>query len=151
MGTRSLTIVRSGGVEILNFYRQMDGYPTGHGKELKDFLAGIEIVNGYSGEMKVGTHANGMGCLAAQLVAHLKNLHGLGGIYIKAPGARRLGEEYIYQLEHHGEKIFLILLSGRMTAFGFPGDAPEAMKTIYEGPIDEFDPEKVEASEREEE
>src|SRR5687767_2029853 len=65
MGTRSLTIVEEvGGAEICVLYRQYDGYPTGHGAELKSFLEGIQIVNGLSlGDQK--RTANGMDCLAA--------------------------------------------------------------------------------------
>ena len=50
MGTRSLTVVREteGAKDICVLYRQMDGYPTGHGAELKEFLAPFTVVNGYS-------------------------------------------------------------------------------------------------------
>jgi hypothetical protein len=71
MGTRSLTFVYDGDKPIINMYRQYDGYPSGHGSELADFLKGFEIVNGH-GEVKPKI-ANGMGCLAAQLIANFKN------------------------------------------------------------------------------
>lgn len=83
MGTRSNTVIVDSGVKILNLYRQMDGYPSGHGAELAEFLAPIVLVNGYGIDQKEGTFANGMGCLAAQLVAHLKT--GIGGFYIENP------------------------------------------------------------------
>ena len=42
MGTRSLTFVyeKYGQVQkpVVNMYRQFDGYPTGHGAELAEFL-----------------------------------------------------------------------------------------------------------------
>ena len=51
MGTRSLTFVyeKYGNKQlpIINMYRQMDGYPSGHGAELAEFLNGFNIVNGY--------------------------------------------------------------------------------------------------------
>ena len=78
MGTRSLTFVYDGDVPVINIYRQYDGYPSGHGHELAQFLDSKTLVNGY-GEQN-SFEANGMGCLAAQLIVQLK--HGVGGIYI---------------------------------------------------------------------
>lgn len=47
MGTRSLTFVYDeDGEKIVNMYRQMDGYPSGHGLELAEFLEPITMVNG---------------------------------------------------------------------------------------------------------
>ena len=47
MGTRSLTtFLEEDGTEIAVLYRQMDGYPTGHGQDLKDFLLPFTVVNG---------------------------------------------------------------------------------------------------------
>ena len=83
MGTRSLTYFYSDGKPLSAFYRQMDGYPEGHGVELGMILAPITLVNGYQLDMKAGTHANGPGCLAAQVVAALKN--DIGGIYMISP------------------------------------------------------------------
>lgn len=100
MGTRSLTIIKDGGtkeVELCTIYRQFDGYiEGGHGEDLATFLADMKIVNGFSGEDKAGDAANGMGCLAAQLVAKLKK--GIGNVYIHPPGIRGCGEEYVYTL-----------------------------------------------------
>ena len=38
MGTRSLTFVYDEDTPLINMYRQYDGYPSGHGAELADFL-----------------------------------------------------------------------------------------------------------------
>ena len=39
MGTRSLTFVYDeDGRKIINMYRQYDGYPSGHGKDLAESL-----------------------------------------------------------------------------------------------------------------
>jgi len=80
MGTRSNTVVYDADVnQIVNMYRQHDGYLTGHGLELLKFLEPIEIVNGFT--MGKNNLANGAGCLAAQLIAHFKE--DVGGIYIQ--------------------------------------------------------------------
>jgi hypothetical protein len=72
MGTRSLTFVYQGDEPIINMYRQYDGYPTGHGAELAEFLGQFHaITNGIAVGEKRRT-ANGMGCLAAQLVSYFK-------------------------------------------------------------------------------
>ncbi len=94
MGTRSLTYVYSEDTPLINMYRQYDGYPTGHGAELAEFLSGFEIVNGY-GEVKPKL-ANGMGCLAAQLIANFKQT--VGGFYIYAVTDTDCGQEYEYHV-----------------------------------------------------
>jgi len=81
MGTRSLTYVYDVGEPILCMYRQFDGYPSGHGAELADFLLPIDLINGFEIADQGRKAANGMGCLAAQLVVHFKSdaggfLHG---------------------------------------------------------------------------
>ena len=80
MGTRCLTYVYEGNSPLVCLYRQFDGYPSGHGAELGDFLKGIQLGNGIAGKPEMGTFANGMGCLAAQLIAHFKK--SVGGFYI---------------------------------------------------------------------
>lgn len=114
MGTRSLTFVYTGQVgsePLINIYRQFDGYPSGHGAELADFLTSFdEIVNG----IPVGDKrklANGMGCLAAQLVGQLKD--GVGNVYLYPLDARDCWQEYEYHIyenrivvKNPGEVIF---------------------------------------------
>ena len=98
MGTRSLTFVyeKYGDKQmpIINMYRQFDGYPSGHGAELAEFLNGFRIVNGYSGD-PVKT-ANGMSCLSAQLVANFKK--NIGQFYLHLTDARDCGQEYEYHI-----------------------------------------------------
>lgn len=84
MGTRSLTkFIDEHGNHIMTMYRQYDGYMEGHGKDLAKFLSGIKLINGISGRAEIGEHANGMGCLAAQVIAHFKD--SVGAIYIVQP------------------------------------------------------------------
>ncbi len=90
MGTRSLTIFQEK-EEIAVLYRQFDGYPEGHGRELATFLTGYKITNGMIDRPKT---ANGMDCLAAQIIAHFKT--GPGEFYLMPAGTRRAGEEYRY-------------------------------------------------------
>ena len=94
MGTRCLTFVYDGDVPVINVYRQFDGYPSIHGHELAQFLNSKTLVNGYTD--KNSSEANGMGCLAAQLIVQLKR--GVGGIYIYAPV---IGRDYSQDYEYH--------------------------------------------------
>ena len=94
MGTRCLTFVYDGNVPVINIYRQFDGYPSGHGHELAQFLNSKILVNGY-GEQN-SAEANGMGCLAAQLIVQLK--HGVGGIYIYPVASTDCFQDYEYHV-----------------------------------------------------
>lgn len=106
MGTRSLTILNDDdGKEIAVLYRQFDGYPSGHGLELKNFLSGMTITRGISGNTR--NTANGGACLAAQLVAHFKGDE-VGQFYLYPADTRDAGEEYIYTvMPKGGEGVFL--------------------------------------------
>ena len=98
MGTRSLTFVYDDNkrTKIINMYRQFDGYPSGHGAELAKFLNGFEeITNGF-GFNETRKIANGMGCLAAQLVANFKTEH--GGFYLYPTKCTDCGQDYEYHV-----------------------------------------------------
>ena len=103
MGTRALTFVYSeNNKPLVNLYRQYDGYPSGHGRELAEFLDGFEIVNGIGRETT--RIANGMGCLAAQVVAHFKD--SVGGFYIHSVESTECGQDYEYHV-YKGEVTHL--------------------------------------------
>ena len=111
MGTRCLTFVYDdsstddGSAEaIMCIYRQFDGYPSGHGHELAQFLNSKTLVNGYGEQNSI--EANGMSCLAAQLVVQLK--HGVGGIYIYAP---MVGRDHWQDYEYHVYETKVIVKS----------------------------------------
>lgn len=140
MGTRSLTVVKDEGLEIITLYRQYDGYPSGHGEELVEFLKPFSIVNGLSGKRE--KVANGMGCLAAQIVAHLKTEP--GGIYIYPPGSRDCGEEWIYTVYEKDGKLTLKVQAGRVTFFGLPGTKQDNMPVVFDDTLDKWNPKEVE-------
>jgi len=79
MGTRCLTYVYDNRTPVVCMYRQFDGYPSGHGKDLADFLFDGKLVNGIPFGSKEKLF-NGMGCLAAQMVAAFKE--DTGGFYL---------------------------------------------------------------------
>jgi hypothetical protein len=88
----------------------MDGYPSGHGDELADFLAGMQITNGISMADKKKKTGNGMHCLTAQVISYFKPHFGVGGIYIHPAGTRDAGEDYLYEVNGKtGEEPTIII------------------------------------------
>jgi hypothetical protein len=138
MGTRALTVVQENDKDVIVMYRQYDGYPDGHGQELADFLKGITLGNGISGDKAMGTFANGMGCLAAQIVAHFKTE--AGGFYLYPGETRDCGEEYTYIVTARTGKPWIAIHEGTVAFFGQPGRIPASeMRCIWEGFADEFE------------
>lgn len=123
MGTRSLTFIHDSDSDnakpFVCMYRQYDGYPSCHGKELAEFLKPIRMVNGLGSDSK---HvANGAGCLAAQMVAHFKD--GPGGIYLYAPTSKDCGQEYEYHIYTDDARIKVKCFAvGRRKELLFEGD-----------------------------
>ena len=113
MGTRSLTKVittwedtngKKQRKPITCMYRQYDGYMSGHGQELAEWLSEYTVVNGM-GINETRKIANGMDCLAAQMFAHFKE--GAGGIYCMHPDAEDCWEEFLYEIERIDKQIFI--------------------------------------------
>jgi hypothetical protein len=137
MGTRSLTFVYNGEEAIINLYRQYDGYPTGHGAELAEFLNPFEMVNGLpakkpgEAEPKV---ANGMGCLAAQLIANFKV--GAGQFYLYPTSAIDCGQDYEYHIYKDEAGLRVRITDRGCNMFGLTmSDKNEA---IFDGSLAEF-------------
>jgi hypothetical protein len=105
MGTRSLTHVfetyfdsekdEKVSKKLLTMYRQYDGYPSGMGMDLVNFLKDGIVVNGISVN-ETRKVFNGAGCLSAQLVAHFKT--GSGGIYIQSINDVDCWQDYEYNI-----------------------------------------------------
>ena len=66
---------------IVSIYSHWDGYPEGLGVTLAYYLEEKKITNGLSSKDNEDLIFNGMGCLAASLVAYLKD--GPGDVYIE--------------------------------------------------------------------
>jgi hypothetical protein len=64
----------------VDIYHHWDGYPEGLGVTLASYLDGKKITNGLSDRNDYSVF-NGMGCLAASVVAELKD--GPGDVYIE--------------------------------------------------------------------
>jgi hypothetical protein len=137
MGTRSLTTFietykddkgKKKKSEIVTMYRQYDGYPEGHGQELAEFLAGGELVNGIGLGDKVVF--NGMGCLAAQVVAHFKD--GAGGFYLQRAN-KDSWEEYRYHIIGDFDTKEITIKVMEVGYVNSKGDYVNKTRTIFEG------------------
>lgn len=139
MGTRSLTVIQNeDGVEICVLYSQFDGYPDGMGNDLKKFLKPIRVV----GMGEKGKTANGMSCLAAQIVAHFKVIP--GNFYLHPAGTRDAGEEFIYTISLGKDaRVRMKVQYGCVTWFGLPGTKDENMPVAFDGLVSSFNAKKV--------
>ena len=141
MGTRCLTVfVDDDGIsEIAVLYRQFDGYPDGHGLRLKEWAGDRYLVNGLIGNDNEVW--NGMGCLAADCVAHFKKK--TGGFYLYPANTRDVGEDYIYTLSK--KEITPTHVEGyTRERWGLWLKVQDSAKsTVYEGWIKEFDSDAI--------
>lgn len=114
MGTKSLTIFMDDidDKPLCVMYRQYDGYPEVHGKELSEFLeTSKKIVNGFDKPLRVMysqydgdyDNFNGMGCLAAQCIKYFKK--GIGDIYIES--LDHIKEEFNYFVRYKKGNIHI--------------------------------------------
>jgi hypothetical protein len=149
MSTRSITrIWLPGKMPLATIYRQMDGYPTGMGADLKKILANYKIGNGMK---KIPNYANGIDELGAKLIQKLKAENPYGNIYLQSPTAPISSDiEWIYDVEQMGEPI----VPTPATIKGFDWNKTigvkltvtdaGANKVKFSGDIKKFDPKKAE-------
>ena len=112
-------------VQIYNHY---DGYPSGLGVTLAEYLQDFIVVNGLSFDSAGKTSANGIGCLAAQVVRYLKD--GPGNVYLHKPGEKSWEdyEYFIWCKEGHGVWISILDYDGNCIFVG----KPDKLITKYE-------------------
>ena len=108
MSTRSITHLyddRSPTPKIVcSFYRHHDGYPDGHGAELKQWLQGKKVVNGIGQDFVKGRDYNGMGSLAVSMMTHFDREASIRTI---PTGDHNYGEEYTYHVSYSDGKFFV--------------------------------------------
>jgi len=78
--------------KLVSIYHHYDGYPEYLGVTIADYIDGKRIVNGLGGDR--GGIFNGLGCLAASLIAELKEE--AGNVYIDNPDCPHGGLDYEY-------------------------------------------------------
>ena len=142
MGTRSLTFVydtykaRNGRAvhrPIINLYRQYDGYPQGHGAEIVEFLKQFTLTNGMGAGMPSSRTANGMGCLAAQLVSNFKGSDA-GQFYLYPVTAKDCGQDYEYHIYSNGPTFRVKVINKGCNMFGLT--TSDTNEVIFDGILD---------------
>ena len=104
---------------IVDIYNHWDGYPEGLGVTLASYLDDKKVVNGLSRD----DHDvfNGMGCLAASLVAELKD--GPGDVYIEPRGSHSWIEYQYYVWGDDYKDIWISIFNeGECIFVGKPRD-----------------------------
>ena len=95
---------------IVDIYHHYDGYPEGLGVTLASYLHDKKITNGL-GSRDDYDYFNGLGCLAASLVAELKD--GQGNIYIEDPERPHGWIDYDYYVwGDDGKDIWISIFDG---------------------------------------
>ncbi len=97
MATHALTYVYDDEDNVLcGYYKHFDGYPTSYGLELATFLSNITLVNGLNSNAKMFEVANGMDCLAAQLIVRFKDT--VGDVYVAFPQTPNDNYDFAYHV-----------------------------------------------------
>ncbi len=92
---------------MVSIYHHFDGYPEGLGVKLASYLDDKKITNGLSGGDDWDYYFNGLGCLAASLVAELKD--GPGNVYIEDKDRPHGWLDYKYYVWEMTIKIYGIV------------------------------------------
>ena len=136
MGTRSITYFKedSHADPFMALYRQFDGNPENHGLDMVRFMEGKKLLDGYNPLGNEMHDFNGMGDLAAQMVAHFKthnyplvDVNGamlpdmrkepryteprIGNFRIMPPDAKDVGEQYTYGIYPDEGDIFIRVIN----------------------------------------
>jgi len=103
---------------MVSIYNHYDGYPEGLGVTLASYLEGSKIVNGLGGNRN--DVFNGLGCLAASLIAELKD--GPGNVYIEDPERKHGWIDYEYYIwgDDHKDTWISIFSDGDCIFVGKP-------------------------------
>lgn len=93
MSTRATITFAENGVNLVRLYNHWDGYPTGLGNDIAEWLGHMRIGNGI-GFGDNTYFANGTGCLVAQFIRDFKVE--AGGLYVVPMDSEY--EEYNYHI-----------------------------------------------------
>jgi hypothetical protein len=93
---------------IVDIYHHWDGYPEGLGVTLASYLNGYHIVNGMGREND--NLFNGIGCMAASIVAELKD--GPGDVYIEPRESHSWIDYHYYIWGDYYKSIWISIFDG---------------------------------------
>ncbi len=93
---------------IVDIYHHWDGYPEGLGVTLASYLNGYHVVNGMGREND--NLFNGIGCMAASIVAELKD--GPGDVYIEPRESHSWIDYHYYIWGDYYKSIWISIFDG---------------------------------------
>ncbi len=125
MGTSALIRVYDGDRLLVSIYKQSDGYPTSAGQDIIDAVGARKLTNGFSGSRN--GLANGMGCLAALLIAAMKGDE--AGLFYIVEGQDDDWADFTYEL-----RGYRMAPDAGVSLKVFCGSS----QTIYDGPLGEY-------------
>ena len=117
---------------IVDIYHHWDGYPEGLGVTLASYLDGKKVVNGLSRGNEDYVF-NGMGCLAASVVAELKD--GPGNVYIEGRDQHGWIDYRYYIWGDTGKVIWISIFSKDECIFV---GKPQQLLEKYSGELHDF-------------
>ena len=112
---------------IVDIYHHWDGYPEGLGVTLAYYLEEKKITNGLGSRDDWDYYFNGLGCLAASLVAELKD--GPGNVYIEDRGTHGWIDYHYYVWGDYNKGIWISIFDG--TECIFVGKPRDLLKKYY--------------------
>ena len=95
---------------IVDIYHHWDGYPEGLGVTLASYLDDMKITNGISSKDNPEYVFAGLGCLAASIVAELKD--GPGNVYIEDRGTHGWIDYHYYVWGDYNKSILISIFDG---------------------------------------
>ena len=115
---------------IVDIYHHWDGYPEGLGVTLADYLNGMKITNGISNKDDENYLFNGVGCMAASIIAELKD--GPGNVYIEPRESHGWIDYEYYIWGDEGKTIYISIFSNDKCIFvGEPEDLLDKYNSNY--------------------
>jgi len=100
---------------IVDIYHHWDGYPEGLGVTLASYLDDMKITNGISSKDNPDYVFAGLGCLAASLVAELKD--GPGDVYIEPRESHGWIDYHYYIWGDYYKSIWISIFDGNECIF----------------------------------
>ena len=94
---------------IVDIYHHWDGYPEGLGVTLASYLEDMKITNGISSKDDSDYVFAGLGCLAASIVAELKD--GPGNVYIENRHSHAWIDYHYYVWGDYNKDIWISIFS----------------------------------------
>ena len=115
---------------IVEIYHHWDGYPEGLGVTLASYLDDKKIVNGISSKDNENFVFNGLGCMAASIVAELKD--GPGNVYIEPRNSHGWIDYEYFIWGDTGKDIWISIFDDSDGCI-FVGKPRDLLKKYYQG------------------